>query len=78
MRSRILYLVGQLGTGGLERQLWYILQAMDRERYQPAVAVWSFSEEDVYVGRIRALNVPIYGFSKMPSAVAKLQLSDVW
>ena len=71
MRSRILYLVGQLGTGGLERQLWYLLRAMDRERYQPAVAVWSFSEEDVYVKRIQALNVPVHGFSNMPS-VAKL------
>jgi len=73
MRSRILYLVGQLGAGGSERQLWYLLQAMDRERYQPAVAVWNFSEEDVYVGKIRALNVPVYGVSNMPSPAAKLR-----
>ena len=46
VECRLLYLVGHLGSGGLERQLCYLLQAMDRKRYQPAVAVWSFREED--------------------------------
>ena len=72
MHCRILYLVGQLTPGGLERQLCYLLQAMDRGRYRPAVAVWNFAEADVYVPRIRALNVPMYAFSNMPSA-AKLR-----
>ena len=72
MHCRILYLVGQLTPGGLERQLCYLLQAMDRERYRPAVAVWNFAEADVYVPRIRALNVPLYTFPNMTSA-AKLR-----
>src|SRR5882724_7253262 len=72
MNCRLLYLVGQLSPGGLERQLCYLLQTMDRGRYRPAVAVWNFSEADVYVPRIRALNVPVYTFSNMPSAAAKL------
>ena len=72
MHCRILYLVGQLTPGGLERQLCYLLQAMDRERYRPAVAVWNFAEADVYVPRIRALDVPLYAFPNMPSA-AKLR-----
>jgi glycosyltransferase involved in cell wall biosynthesis len=72
MRCRFLYLVGQLTSGGLERQLGYLLQAMDRGRYQPAVAVWNFAEADVYVPRIRALNVPLYAFPNMSSA-AKLR-----
>jgi glycosyltransferase involved in cell wall biosynthesis len=72
MHCRILYLVGQLSPGGLERQLCYLLQAMDRGRYRPGVAVWNFSETDVYVPRIRALNVPMYAFPLMPSA-AKLR-----
>jgi glycosyltransferase involved in cell wall biosynthesis len=70
---RLLYLVGQLSPGGLERQLCYLLQSMDRGRYQPAVAVWNFSETDVYVPRIRALNVPVYAFPCMSSAAAKLR-----
>jgi len=45
---------------------------MDRGCYRPAVAVWNFSEADVYVPKIRALNVPVYTFPNMPSAAAKL------
>src|SRR6266849_4357494 len=73
MNCRFLYLVGQLTPGGLERQLCYLLQAMDRGHYQPAVAVWNFSETDVYVFRIRALNVPVYALPYTPSASAKLR-----
>jgi len=56
----------------LERQLCYLLQAMDRKRYQPAVAVWSFREEDAHVPQIRALGVPLYSFPGAPSGTAKL------
>src|SRR5262249_36185915 len=73
MRSRFLYLVGQLASGGLERQLCYLLQALDRGRYRPAVAVWNFVEGDVYVSKIRALDVPVYSVSNMSSPVAKLR-----
>src|SRR6266849_11120740 len=73
MNCRFLYLVVQLTPGGLERQLCYLLQAMDRGRYRPVVAVWNFAEADVYVPRIRALNVPVYAFPNMPSAAAKLR-----
>ena len=59
---RLLYLVGQLTSGGLERQLYYLLRSLDRNRYQPAVAVWNFSETDVYVHKIRALGVPALSF----------------
>src|SRR5262245_46537520 len=72
MHCRFLYLVDQLGQGGLERQLCYLLQVMNRGRYRPAVAVWNFAESDVYVPRTRALNVPMYTFPNMPSAAAKL------
>ena len=73
MNCRLLYLIGQLGPGGAERQLYYLLQTMDRGRYRPAVAIWNFSEADVYVPRIRALNVPLYTFPNMPSAASKLR-----
>lgn len=70
---RILYLVGQLRPGGLERQLYYVLQTIDRERYRPAVAVWDFREEDVYVPQLRSLGVPIYSFPSALSGTTKLQ-----
>jgi len=72
MHSRLLYLIGQLTFGGSERQLYYLLQAMDRTRYQPAVVVWNFCDEDVFVPRIRELGVPIYFFSGCQSKVTKL------
>ena len=46
MNHRILYLVGQLRAGVLERQLSYLLLAMDRQRYNPAVAVWNYNNDD--------------------------------
>jgi hypothetical protein len=38
-KFRLLYLAGQLRAGGQERQLFYLLQAMDRRRYNPVVFV---------------------------------------
>jgi len=71
-RCRLLYLVGQLGPGGLERQLCYLLAAMDRALLQPAVAVWSFSESHLYVRTLRTLGIPIFSLPKGLSGTAKL------
>jgi glycosyltransferase involved in cell wall biosynthesis len=73
MDCRLLYLVGQLGLGGLERQLYYLLQTMDRERYRPMVAVWNYCETDAYVHRIQALGVPLHYFLNRPSRARKLR-----
>jgi len=73
MKCRLLYLIGELHTGGSERQLCYLLRAMDRERYKPAVAVWNFCESDIHVATIRALGVPVYFFADVNSRVAKLR-----
>jgi glycosyltransferase involved in cell wall biosynthesis len=72
MGSRLLYLVGKLGLGGLERQLYYLLHSMDRERYKPAVAVWRFDECDPYVPQIRALGVPLYRLPGSDAATENL------
>ena len=72
MKCDLLYLVGQLGPGGLERQLYYLLQTINRKCYQPAVAVWNDCENDVYTPQIRALGVPVYSFPRTFSPPAKL------
>ena len=72
MKAGFLYLIGQLRAGGSERQLFYLLQYMDRERYRPAVAVWNFSEEDTYVKEIQALNVPVYRLADAQFSAANL------
>ena len=61
-KCRLLYLVGQLGAGGLERQLHLLLQSMDRDRYRPHVVVWNFSPNDTYVSLAYKLSVPLHSF----------------
>jgi glycosyltransferase involved in cell wall biosynthesis len=70
---RLLYLLGQLRPGGQERQLYYLLQAMNRSHYQPAIAVWNYSTRDEkYVREIQKLDVPVYPCSEALSVPAKL------
>jgi glycosyltransferase involved in cell wall biosynthesis len=73
MNCRLLYLAGQLGLGGLERQLFYLIESMDRRRYQPVVAVWGNSANNHYVPLIRALDVPVVALGTKPTRLAKLQ-----
>jgi glycosyltransferase involved in cell wall biosynthesis len=74
VKCRILYVVGQLGAGGLERQLYLLLRTMDRDRYGPEVVVWNFREEDTYVNRVRELGLPLHffpsGFNRMAKMLA--------
>src|SRR5690348_4657657 len=60
MRRRILYVIGTLGRGGAERQLFYLLSRMDRAKYQPAVVALDGSEQDPYVAALRNLEVPVF------------------
>jgi glycosyltransferase involved in cell wall biosynthesis len=73
MRCRLLYLIGQLRPGGAERQLYYLLRTVNRERYQPAVAVWNYRAEDPYVAPIRALGVPVLRLPGSPGGCLRLQ-----
>jgi glycosyltransferase involved in cell wall biosynthesis len=72
MNCRLLYLTGQLGGGGLERQLYYLLKNMDRNRYRPGIIVWNYSEDDVYLKPIRDLGVAIFPFRNSLSRTTKL------
>ena len=58
MTCSVLYVIGQLRPGGTERQLYYLLQTIDRERYRPVVVVWNGRENNVYAPLIQALGVP--------------------
>jgi glycosyltransferase involved in cell wall biosynthesis len=59
MNCRILYVVGSLGRGGAERQLFYLISEMDRSRCRPAVMTVDGSETDAYVPALRELGVPV-------------------
>lgn len=68
----MLYVVGQLGLGGLERQLFYLLKSMDRQRYNPVVVVWNYREEDPYVEKFRHIQVPVLAVGEKLSPIEKL------
>ena len=72
MECRLLYLVGQLGLGGLERQLVYLIRSMDRGRYKPVVVIWGNSPNYNYVLDLRALDVPVVRLGENPTRSAKL------
>jgi glycosyltransferase involved in cell wall biosynthesis len=73
VKCRILYVIGQLRPGGQERQLVWLLGALDRDRYAPAVAVWSLRDSDPHAVQIRDLGVPIYSLGPSANAPAKLR-----
>lgn len=72
-RCRLLYVVGQLSLGGLERQLFYLLGNLDHARYCPGVVVWNHNHNDKYYKDIETLQIPLYGFSPTWSPLVKLK-----
>ncbi|UVT19559.1 MAG: glycosyltransferase family 4 protein [Nitrospira sp.] len=77
VRCRLLYVVGQLGLGGLERQLFYLLANLDHAQYRPAVIVWNLNPNDKYVRDIEELRIPIWGFPTEWSPFSKLRALGV-
>lgn len=71
-KHRLFYIVGQLRGGGLERQLWYILSSMDREKYNPAIAVWDYQDDAYFTLKYKELNVPIYPIERKGGFLARL------
>lgn len=72
MSCRLLYLIGELRSGGSERQLYLLLKSLDSRGFLPQVVVWNFSDNQRYAAPIRALGVPIHGFPAGLSTSNKL------
>ncbi len=70
---RLLYVVGQLALGGLERQLYYLLATLQRGGYRPALVAWNLNRDEKYYQEISALRVPIYGLPSGGSPLLKLR-----
>jgi glycosyltransferase involved in cell wall biosynthesis len=56
-RLRILYVIGSLGRGGAEKQLYLLLKHLDRTTFEPTVV--SLSSGGAWAAPIRALDVPV-------------------
>jgi glycosyltransferase involved in cell wall biosynthesis len=55
--TRIAYVIGELGTGGAEYQLYELVRGLDRTRF--AATVLALSAGGYWAERIRALGVPV-------------------
>ncbi len=62
-----------MDRGGLERQLFYLLRAMDRDRYQPAVVVWNYHDDDIHLPELAKLGIPVYSFPSADRRKTKLK-----
>lgn len=72
MKHRLLYVTSSLADGGQQRQLWYLLRGLDRQRYSPAVAVLNCKSSSFYGARLRELTVPTYTVETMFGPVGRI------
>lgn len=55
----ILFLTGQLASGGQERQFFYLVKSLSEKGHKPEVYVWNFRENDYYVNAFNSLGIPV-------------------
>lgn len=55
---RLTYVIGELGKGGAEYQLYELLRGLDRDRFEPTVV--ALAAGGYWAGPIRALDVPVH------------------
>jgi len=67
---RICYVIGELSRGGAQRQLYELVQGIDRKRFEPIVV--NLSEGGFWSSEIRKLNVKLIEFPKNSYKMAKL------
>lgn len=60
MKTKILYLIGQLGVGGSERQLYLLLKHINKSRFEPHVIVFNPSDNFTFDADLRQRGVEIY------------------
>jgi L-malate glycosyltransferase len=64
--ARIAYVIGELGTGGAELQLFQLLRHLDRSRFEPSVFV--LSTGGFWVEPIQRLGIPVADFARRRTA----------
>lgn len=63
---RVVYVIGELGKGGAEYQLFELLRGLDRSRFAPAVI--ALAAGGYWAGRIRELGIPVQELAGRGSA----------
>lgn len=72
---RIIYLIGQLGLGGSERQLYLLLKHMDKTRFEPHVVVFNPSANYILDDDLRKADVQVHA---IPSNVKGIFARIFW
>ncbi|HEX9639345.1 MAG TPA: glycosyltransferase [Acidobacteriota bacterium] len=67
---RLLFLIGQLGFGGSERQLYLLLKHLDRGRFEPHVVVFNPSSNLAYDQVLLNYGVRIYNIPERTKSIA--------
>jgi len=58
-KIRVVFLIGEMGKGGSERQLYLILKHMDKSLVDPCVVVFNRSPNTVYNDELRTMGVHV-------------------
>ena len=64
-KARILFVVGSLGIGGTEKQLYLLLKYLDRKHFKPLVV--HLSDEGYWIKKIEALGIEVVCFKRKGS-----------
>jgi glycosyltransferase involved in cell wall biosynthesis len=70
-KSKIIYLIGELGKGGSERQLFLLLKYIDMGIFEPHVVVFNLSPDATYYHEILRLGIPIYSVPSNCNGILK-------
>lgn len=68
MSFKVFFLIGQLGCGGEEKQLYILLKLFKKNKLNTSVLVWNYHPTDFYCRKIKKIKiniVPIVGNSKI-------------
>ncbi|GAB4539779.1 MAG: glycosyltransferase [Anaerolineales bacterium] len=60
MKIKIVYLIGQMGLGGSERQLYLLLKHMDKTRFEPHIVIFNPSDHFTFDEDLRARGVEVH------------------
>lgn len=71
-RQRVAIITGQLDVGGAERQLYFWLSHLDRNRFEPMVVTLNPSRGDYWEKPIEAVAVPLFREKHRHNRIARL------
>ncbi len=80
-KARILFVVGSLGIGGTEKQLYLLLKYLDRDRFLPKVVC--LSEEGYWIEKIQQLGIDVISLKRKKSfdfgrLLALTRITSAW